>query len=236
MNIVLSLESYLVILNILTSKPCSKCEQIKPLKEFYKDRGKYRSECNCCTRHRISQKLNENRDAINLQRRTRRQSNPVPVRTRERLWRSKQDKDILRNRLQSWYDKNPSYKSTYNQQYYQEHKTQFRIAGERWRLAHLDTHQNRGRRYHARKKRVAISDLTTKQWQMIKESYGFRCVYCGNKPVRLTQDHVVPISKGGNHTASNVVPACRPCNSKKRDLPAPRFQPILPFYDASAAD
>lgn len=36
-------------------------------------------------------------------------------------------------------------------------------------------------------------------------------------------DHVIPLSKGGHHTASNVVPACGPCNSVKSDGPAPPF-------------
>ena len=32
---------------------------------------------------------------------------------------------------------------------------------------------------------------------------------------RLTQDHVIPLSKGGQHIKENIVPACPSCNSKK---------------------
>jgi 5-methylcytosine-specific restriction endonuclease McrA len=35
----------------------------------------------------------------------------------------------------------------------------------------------------------------------------------------LTVDHVVAISRGGGHTAENVVPACRSDNCRKHDLP-----------------
>jgi 5-methylcytosine-specific restriction endonuclease McrA len=44
---------------------------------------------------------------------------------------------------------------------------------------------------------------------------GGRCQYCGAKADSI--DHVVPRSKGGQHTWDNVVAACRPCNTHKRD-------------------
>ena len=43
----------------------------------------------------------------------------------------------------------------------------------------------------------------------------FRCVYCGTKDVRLTIDHVVPVSKGGRTNFDNCVASCKPCNSNK---------------------
>jgi 5-methylcytosine-specific restriction endonuclease McrA len=57
-------------------------------------------------------------------------------------------------------------------------------------------------------------DLTFEQWQEILEKYDHRCAYCGVPDAR-TMDHVVPVIKGGLHTSSNVVPACRKCNSSK---------------------
>lgn len=44
---------------------------------------------------------------------------------------------------------------------------------------------------------------------------GGRCQYCNNAAESI--DHVVPRSRGGTHTWENVVAACRPCNSRKRD-------------------
>ena len=46
---------------------------------------------------------------------------------------------------------------------------------------------------------------------------GWRCVYCGSSGGRLTLDHVVPRSKGGESVWENVVTACAPCNHKKGD-------------------
>jgi hypothetical protein len=47
---------------------------------------------------------------------------------------------------------------------------------------------------------------------------GHRCVYCAHA-VRgaLTFDHLVPRELGGTHDASNLVTACRSCNSARQN-------------------
>lgn len=45
---------------------------------------------------------------------------------------------------------------------------------------------------------------------------GYKCVYC-SATNDLTIDHVLPRSKGGASTWSNLVTACRSCNSRKGD-------------------
>lgn len=42
------------------------------------------------------------------------------------------------------------------------------------------------------------------------------CQYCGSNK-RLTLDHVIPLSRGGQHTWNNVVTACERCNQHKSD-------------------
>ncbi len=43
----------------------------------------------------------------------------------------------------------------------------------------------------------------------------FTCQYCGREFRQLTLDHVIPRSRGGQHTWENVVSACASCNRKK---------------------
>jgi 5-methylcytosine-specific restriction endonuclease McrA len=43
----------------------------------------------------------------------------------------------------------------------------------------------------------------------------WRCAYCGTSTGRLTLDHVVPRSRGGESVWENVVTSCAPCNHKK---------------------
>jgi hypothetical protein len=74
---------------------------------------------------------------------------------------------------------------------------------------------------HNAKRRAAIdilSTLTADEWEAIQKQYKYKCVYCGEiKP--LTKDHIIPLSKGGNHVKENILPACRSCNSKKNNKP-----------------
>lgn len=46
---------------------------------------------------------------------------------------------------------------------------------------------------------------------------GHLCMYCGREfsDHHLTRDHVVPLSQGGRDRWSNVVTACRACNTRK---------------------
>jgi 5-methylcytosine-specific restriction endonuclease McrA len=44
---------------------------------------------------------------------------------------------------------------------------------------------------------------------------GHTCQYCGRGAENV--DHVVPRSRGGEHSWENVVAACRRCNGRKRD-------------------
>lgn len=56
------------------------------------------------------------------------------------------------------------------------------------------------------------------------------CMYCGQEHAEsnLTRDHVVPVSRGGKDSWSNVVTACRRCNSHKgRRTPDEARMPLL---------
>lgn len=66
-----------------------------------------------------------------------------------------------------------------------------------------------------RAKAKAAGTLTEQEWLRICLWAGFHCVYFGKHGGRLQQDHVVPIARGGTHTAGNCVPACEKHNSEK---------------------
>jgi hypothetical protein len=90
-------------------------------------------------------------------------------------------------------------------------------------------HAVRQSRRRAHKRHVPINDFTAAQWKEMQAIYDHRCVYCGKRAKgHLTQDHLTPLSKGGSHTAINILPACRRCNSQKRAGAVLRpVQPLL---------
>jgi 5-methylcytosine-specific restriction endonuclease McrA len=56
----------------------------------------------------------------------------------------------------------------------------------------------------------------------------WKCVYCGTTGGRLTLDHVIPRSRGGESTWENVVTSCAPCNLRKADRLLEEVQMHLP--------
>jgi 5-methylcytosine-specific restriction endonuclease McrA len=66
-------------------------------------------------------------------------------------------------------------------------------------------------------------DVTSSEWAVLREQvfslHGRVCFYCGSdgQPYSLACDHVLPLSRGGASVVDNLVPACKPCNSSKKD-------------------
>jgi len=132
--------------------------------------------------------------------------------------------------------------STYNATYHATHTAYEQQRGQAWYQANIEANQQKARAYakehleerliiesrrRARKATAPQNDLTTAQWKAIQAHYKHRCIYCGIKPRKLTMDHLTPISKGGSHTVSNIVPACKECNFKKHA--GPPLAPVQPL-------
>ncbi len=85
-------------------------------------------------------------------------------------------------------------------------------ASEKGKAVHTAMTERR----RARIKGTVSGKLTAAEWLAILKSNRYRCFYCKQK-IRLTMDHVIPLSKGGEHRKENIVPACASCNSRKHD-------------------
>lgn len=70
-----------------------------------------------------------------------------------------------------------------------------------------------------KKERDKARQLRNSQWWKRKRSTGI-CHYCRQKfpPRELTMDHVIPLSRGGKSEKFNLVPCCKECNTKKKQL------------------
>ena len=72
----------------------------------------------------------------------------------------------------------------------------------------------RAARRRAKRVKAADNDLTEEQWSALVAAWG-GCAYCGAADSPLQRDCVMPISRGGRYTVTNVVPACASCNASK---------------------
>lgn len=70
-----------------------------------------------------------------------------------------------------------------------------------------------------KKEKLKARKLKNTKWWRKKLERGI-CYYCGKKfsAKELTMDHKIPLSWGGTSERSNIVPACKSCNFKKKYL------------------
>ncbi len=83
-----------------------------------------------------------------------------------------------------------------------------------WRIANADIVRFNNARRRAREQAAETCQVTRQEWLRLVRRYDECCAYCGANEL-LTQDHVVPLSRGGRHAIGNLLPACGTCNSSK---------------------
>ena len=96
-------------------------------------------------------------------------------------------------RCRNWRAENKEHVSEYNHEYGQKNP---------------DVVRNKRRRRRARKK-GAYQDGSAELFNK-----GPKCVFCESKN-DLTEEHILPLDRGGSHTLDNLTTLCRSCNSSK---------------------
>ena len=143
---------------------------------------------------------------------------------KERIRERKHQYNILnaeknRERVKKWQNDNPEKVKGYKKNW-QKNNPEYNKEYQRdW----TKTEKGKANNQRGQSKRRAnfnniINTLTADEWIDILKEYKFKCAYCGKEFTlfdKATRDHVIPISKGGNNTKENVVPACLSCNCSK---------------------
>lgn len=109
----------------------------------------------------------------------------------------------------AWREAHPDYYVKYRAKNREKHKAYF-LQWQRDHPEQIATYQSVRR---ARKAGGGGSH-TTEERQEKFAALGGRCYYCGLEGL-LTIDHLTPLSRGGTDDINNIVPACKPCNSRK---------------------
>lgn len=142
-----------------------------------------------------------------------REAHPEKVLTYDRNWKTTHG-ELIRERQREQYE--PEKAKIKNDKYRLEHPEEFAAAKKHWNQENPDKVQAHNAAGRARRKHAAISDFTAGEWEFLsQELYHHCCVYCGEFAEPLAKEHIIALTKGGNHTLSNILPSCTSCNSKK---------------------
>lgn len=87
----------------------------------------------------------------------------------------------------------------------------------RWKALNYDKYLQVKRDDQRRRKYgLKFGKIDVKDWEAMLIKFNYSCAFCGTQE-DITQDHIIPLSKGGLNVIENIQPLCRKCNSSKRD-------------------
>lgn len=100
--------------------------------------------------------------------------------------------------------------------YAQAHPEIYRKASLEWQARNPGAIQAMNHRRRAYKKN-APGSFTAVEWLALKKANNFTCLKCGKREpeIKLTVDHIIPVTDGGSSDITNIQPLCKPCNSAK---------------------
>lgn len=130
-----------------------------------------------------------------------------------------------------WAESNKEKVKGYKKKYYLKHKELIKERTIIWRKENPNKVKEIYRRVYAKnvnkysfyhkeretRKRANGGSHTFEEWRELLKLHNYICWGCKRINLELTEDHKIPLIKGGTNYINNIQPLCRSCNSKKRD-------------------
>lgn len=196
---------------------------IAKTKEWHKSNPEKRKEI--CKRYR-----DNNKEKAREYRKHRRMENPEKYKKEYKKYYLKNRERILKSQKE-YRDQYPERIREAQRKHYEINKESILKYHREFRKKYPERHKEHVRKWDEKNKerrkvitmnRIARiknskGQFTNEQWRDLKDQCGHTCLKCGAKEpgVRLSIDHVIPISKGGSNSIVNIQPLCLPCNQSK---------------------
>lgn len=223
------------------NKKCIRCQKILSNNNFFRLTDSW---CKLCTREYHRKWTKENREKYNTWQREWRKNNPEKYKklkakgdkkyvnslkgriARRRIGLRWKWKHI--DKVRKYQEINRDKINAQKREYYFKNRDRLKNDVKIWKQNNKDKIRIYAKRRRALK-RGATGFHTAEEWEQKKAAYGYCCAYCGiqekdlkkiykdKKWHKLTEDHIIPISKRGTDCIANIAPACIKCNIIKND-------------------
>lgn len=118
------------------------------------------------------------------------------------------------------YGKHRAKRLEQGRRWYQNNQQRHNRRATKWLKAHPLVYIAKNHRYRARKRGLPVN-FTAHDWQRALDYFHNACAVCGNTTRKLAADHWIPLADTDcpGTVPSNIVPLCKPCNSRKKGTP-----------------
>lgn len=155
------------------------------------------------------------------------------------------NKEKIKEYRLDYYNKNFDKISAKNKEYYEENKEEIKEKTKiyainnpqkvrKWKKKWQDNNQEYlSVKRHIRRANKAKTEhsLTLDQWEQCLEFFNYKDAYTGLPMEVISQDHIIPISKGGPYTRDNIVPCEININCSKQDSDMEEWFRKQPFFN-----
>lgn len=209
-------------------KVCSRCGVECSIDFFYKDnrtKDGLQGACKDCQRRSSNDYKRRNREKMNEYGRMWYQGNKGKYAEWCRSWQDNNKEKYLENQRR-WRKRNPDKVKAIWEKHYKKNREAINEKNQRWwadNPEYMQEWKNKNRERvnenHARRKAIIRNATVEKvDYEVILQEYNSICYICGENIARddLHFDHVIPLARGGEHSADNIRPTHAACNMWKK--------------------
>ncbi len=218
-------------------KRCIRCYIEKQLSEFYTSGKYYRPRCKECNNAEKKMYYDNNPEKYRAYARKYYRKYPEKHNAKNQRWNAA-NRERLLHRYRAYNETHREERRTYDRIRHSKETPEFRhmeyekrrdyiqeysrinrdrknATNRLYRQTFPEKHAEKENRRRARKLNAPMVEKIDRQ--AIIERDKWTCYLCGCicTSENITLDHVVPLARGGSHTADNLRVACRSCNCKK---------------------